>query len=59
MKKTCERCKALILDNSKGGICTLGYKHEEYKPLEECPKPLNHTQLADAEKAINPVNYEK
>lgn len=47
MKKTCERCKAMMLKNPDG-ICTLGYPHEEYKPLVECPKPLTNTQLVEA-----------
>lgn len=52
IKKTCERCKALILKNPDG-ICTLGYLHAEYKPLEECPKPLNEVELIEASKYMN------
>ena len=52
MKRTCNGCKALGM---VGDGCGLGYKTEvtrvysyvpvEWKPLEECPKPLTNDKL--------------
>lgn len=54
MKKTCNRCKALICE---GGGCMLGYSntfdlkkslirgYKESYPIEECPKPLTYREL--------------
>lgn len=47
MKKTCERCAALIVDDKVGGICTLGYLQTNYRPQEECPKPLTQQKLTE------------
>lgn len=52
MKRTCNKCKALIDDSSCGFICSLGYQikitttYEHVptaaKPIVECPKPLTY-----------------
>lgn len=47
MKKTCDRCKALIEAQGELLKCYLKFKIDGQKgiPLEECPKPLNYTDL--------------
>lgn len=53
MKKTCKGCLAAEtcghpLSGEPYG-CTLGYKTEDGKPLEECPKPKSWKALSRAE----------
>lgn len=52
MKRTCDGCKAF--SEAHSGRCELGYKttlkdiHKsffDWKPAEECPKPLTNKQL--------------
>lgn len=49
MNKTCKGCYAAITGaHPKVGTphgCELGYKTENGKPLEECPKPKSWKQL--------------
>jgi hypothetical protein len=45
MKKTCDRCRALIMSQGENVKCELGYKidHEKIKPMEQCPKPTTYS----------------
>jgi len=45
MKRTCNGCKALVDVQGYGLKCNFGYKMDVGKPLEECPKPKNYTEL--------------
>jgi hypothetical protein len=46
MKRTCNGCKAFVdVQGSEEFRCTLGYKMDVGKPLEECPKPKNYAEL--------------
>ena len=44
MKRTCERCKALIDVQGYGLKCNLDYKMIDGKPQEECPKPKTYNE---------------
>jgi hypothetical protein len=59
MKKTCNRCKALLEDSFSGFTCSLGFPinivtfeniYISAKPLSHCPKPLTY-------KRINELKY--
>ncbi len=50
MKKTCRNCFAAEtgahpLEDRPITGCRLGYKNEDGKPLEDCPKPQSWKQL--------------
>jgi hypothetical protein len=50
MKRTCEGCKALRMEQYYSE-CMLGYKLDDhFKPLEECPKPKTNMAYIDAKK---------
>lgn len=59
MYHTCERCRALEVHNSKDGKCSLGYQIQEFRPLEECPKPLTNLQLMDCKPITDQCNIDK
>lgn len=53
MKKSCNECRALILDSHCEFDCEFGFKTEKIfsygrvvsmKPLEECPKPRTYDE---------------
>lgn len=52
MKKTCDRCRALIESQGEDFKCRLGYKMNGRKgiPLEECTKPTTYTELIEQER---------
>lgn len=49
MKKTCDRCRALIESQGEALKCQLGYKIDGQKgiPLEKCTKPTTYTELIE------------
>ena len=56
MKRTCKECRAREFNfwftrtPPFESSCNLGYKQENGKPQEECPKPLTWAQLKAEEK---------
>ena len=54
LKRTCNRCKASVLEQGYGYSCSLGYAVDSEKgtPKEVCPKPTSYTMLV----AIRHIN---
>ena len=49
MKKTCDRCVALMMYQGEPPVCALGYDFKDFRPVEECPKPLTLGELVHAD----------
>ena len=47
MKKTCNGCIALRSKRGEKTICMLKFKINQFKPLEDCPKPNNMLDLSN------------
>lgn len=51
-KKNCNGCRA----SERYSECSLGYKCEDYKPKEPCPKPLTIQKLIEAKRKETSIN---
>jgi hypothetical protein len=55
-KRTCDRCKALMMYRPHFEYCSLGFKFDKnFKPLYPCYKPLTNTEHEEAKELIK--NY--
>jgi hypothetical protein len=50
MKKTCDRCMALLMAQGEPPTRALGYSFKDFKPIEECPKPLTVGELVHSDR---------